>query len=67
MEFGKWSFSAHSFITFYLYTAQQLSLSFGCILAFFAVKKDNMLKMHIIIGQLIPNAQSTTNLQKFFF
>jgi len=42
-------------------------LSFGCILAFFAVKKDNMTKMHIIIGQLIPNAQSTTNLKKNFF
>jgi len=26
-----------------------------------------MPKMHIIIGQLIPNAQSTTNLQKIFF
>jgi len=26
-----------------------------------------MPKMHIIIGQLIPDAQNTTNLQKFFF
>jgi len=34
MELGK-SFSARSFMTSYLYTAQQLSLSFGCILTFF--------------------------------